>query len=139
MHNDKTIDINLDYQRLQGKSYNIDFIQIKTDKVSDEEVKVILPSEKQTTKQLAEKAREESNTEEKASYKEDNTDDSDIKQLLDALDGAAKPMSERQIYVGCVLSDVKDRLQEMKDMKGEDYAVSYMKEHWPKINLAKVL
>ena len=38
VHNDKTIDINLDYQRLQGKSYNIDFIQTKTDKVSEEQI-----------------------------------------------------------------------------------------------------
>ena len=29
VHNDKTIDINLGYQRLQGKSYNIDFTQEK--------------------------------------------------------------------------------------------------------------
>ena len=36
IHNDKIIDINLDYQRLQGKSYNIDFTQIKT---SDEKIK----------------------------------------------------------------------------------------------------
>ena len=36
IHNDKIIDINLDYQRLQGKSYNIDFTQIKTEKTLDE-------------------------------------------------------------------------------------------------------
>ena len=30
IHNDKIIDINIDYQRVQGKSYNIDFIQTKT-------------------------------------------------------------------------------------------------------------
>lgn len=30
VHNDKTIDINVDYQRVQGKSYNIDFTQIKS-------------------------------------------------------------------------------------------------------------
>lgn len=30
VHNDKTIDINIDYQRVQGKSYNIDFVQIKS-------------------------------------------------------------------------------------------------------------
>ena len=38
IHNDKTIDINLDYQRLQGKSYNIDFAQTKADKVSEEQI-----------------------------------------------------------------------------------------------------
>ena len=88
---------------------------------------------------LAEKAREESNTEEKTSCNKNNTDDSDIKQLLDALDGAAKPMSERQIYVGCVLSSVKDYLQEMIEKKGRDYAINYMKTHWEKIDLSKVL
>ena len=38
IHNDKTIDINLDYQRLQGKSYNIDFTQTKADKISEEQI-----------------------------------------------------------------------------------------------------
>ena len=38
VHNDKTIDINVDYQRIQGKSYNIDFVQTKTDKVSEEQI-----------------------------------------------------------------------------------------------------
>ena len=88
---------------------------------------------------LAKKAREESITEEKASCNKNNTDDSTIKQLLDALDGAAKPMSERQIYVGCVLSSVKDYLQQMKDMKGEGYTMNYMTTHWPKIDLSRVL
>lgn len=58
IHNDKTIDINLDYQRVQGKSYNIDFIQIKIKKTSDEEVKDftkdVLPSEKQIAKMIEE-------------------------------------------------------------------------------------
>ena len=48
-------------------------------------------------------------------------------------------MSDRQVYAGCILSSVKDCLQEMKDIKGEDYTVSYMKEHWPKIDLSKIL
>lgn len=86
---------------------------------------------------LAEEAREEAENEEKNN--ENNTDDSTIKQLLDALDNAAKPMSERQIYTGCVLSSVKDYLQQMKDMKGEDYAIDYMNEHWPKIKLNRIL
>ena len=38
IHNDKTIDVNLDFQRVQGKSYNIDFIQTKTDKISEEQI-----------------------------------------------------------------------------------------------------
>ena len=88
---------------------------------------------------LAKKAREESIIEEKTNYEENNTDASTIEQLLDALDYAAKPMSDRQVYAGCILSSVKDCLQEMKDIKGEDYAIDYMKEHWPKIDLSKIL
>lgn len=88
---------------------------------------------------LAKKAKKESIIEEKTNYEENNTDASTIEQLLDALDYAAKPMSDRQVYAGCILSSVKDCLQEMKDIKGEDYTVSYMKEHWPKIDLSKIL
>ena len=88
---------------------------------------------------LAKKAREESIIEEKTNYEENNTDASTIEQLLYALYYAAKPMSDRQVYAGCILSSVKDCLQEMKDIKGEDYTVSYMKEHWPKIDLSKIL
>ena len=85
---------------------------------------------------LAEKAKKESDVEEKTSCDENNEAASTIEQRLDY---AAKPMSDRQIYIGCILSDVKDRLQEMKDMKGEDYIIDYMNEHWPKIDLSKVL
>lgn len=85
---------------------------------------------------LAEKAEKEAIIEEKASCEENNTDASTIEQ---ALDYVAKPMSDRQVYAGCILSSVKDCLQEMKDIKGEDYTVSYMKEHWPKIDLSKIL
>ena len=83
---------------------------------------------------LAEKAKKES--EKENSCNKNNTPASTIEQRLDY---AAKPMSDRQIYVGCILSDVKDRLQEMKDTKGEDYAINYMNEHWSKIDLSKVL
>ena len=85
---------------------------------------------------LAEKAEKEAIIEEKTSCDENNTDASTIEQ---ALDYVAKPMSDRQVYAGCILSSVKDCLQEMKDIKGEDYTVSYMKEHWPKIDLSKIL
>ena len=85
---------------------------------------------------LAEKARKESVTEEETSYEEDNDPASTIEQLLDE---AAKPMSDRQIYTGYVLFNVKDRLQEMKNIKGEDYMMNYMKTHWPKIDLSRVL
>ena len=85
---------------------------------------------------LAEKAKKESIIEEKTSCDKNNTAATTIEQELDY---AAKPMSDRQVYIGCFLSDVKDRIQEMRDMKGEDYTMNYMKEHWPKINLEKVL
>lgn len=136
IHNDKTIDINLDYQRLQGKSYNIDFIQEKVVKESDEEIKDTLQSEEQTTKQLQEKAVKESIIEEKTSCDEDNTAASTIEEKLDYV---AKPMSDRQIYTGCVLFSVKEQLQEMIKDKGKDHTINYMNEHWPKIDLSRVL
>ena len=93
--------------------------------------------EAKKSKKLQEKAKKDAIIEEKASCeKENNTDASTIEQKLDY---AAKPMSDGQAYVGCILSDVKDRLQEMIKMKGKDYAINYMKEHWPKIDLSKVL
>lgn len=85
---------------------------------------------------LAEKARKEAIIEEKTPCNENNTDGSTIEQ---ALDYVAKPLSDRQVYIGCLVSDVKDRLQEMINMKGRDYAVDYMKTHWPKIDLSKIL
>ena len=85
---------------------------------------------------LAEKARKESDAEEKNSCEENNTAASTIEQRLDY---AAKPLSDSQAYIGCILSDVKDRFQEMIELKGRDYAVDYMKTHWPKINLCNVL
>ena len=85
---------------------------------------------------LAEKAKKESIIEEKTSCDKNNTAATTIEQELDY---AAKPMSDRQVYIGCFLSDVKDRIQEMIEMKGEDYTMNYMTTHWPKINLEKVL
>ena len=85
---------------------------------------------------LAEKAKRESDVEEKTSCNEINTAASTIEQRLDY---AAKPLSDSQAYIGCILFNVKDRLQEMKDTKGEDYAMNYMTTHWPKIDLSKVL
>ena len=87
---------------------------------------------------LAEKAKREADIEEKNSHQENNTDDS-LAELEKLLDYDAKHLSDSQVYVGCILSSVKDRLQEMIEMKGEDYAVSYMNKHWPKIDLCKVL
>ena len=85
---------------------------------------------------LAEKAKKESDVEEKKSCEENNTPASTIEQRLDY---AAKPMSDRQVYIGCFLSDVKDCIQEMIEMKGRDYTIDYMTTHWPKIDLNKVL
>ena len=85
---------------------------------------------------LAEKAVKESIIEEKTSYEEDNTAASTIEE---ALDYAAKPMSDGQVYAGCILSDVKDCLQKMINTKGKDYAIDYMTKHWPKIDLSLVL
>ena len=48
-------------------------------------------------------------------------------------------MSDSQAYAGCILFNVKDLLQEMRDTKGEDYMMNYMKTHWGKIDLSKVL
>lgn len=87
-------------------------------------------------KKLAEKAKKDAETEEQSSCEENNAGASTIEQRLDY---AAKPMSDRQIYVGCVLSEVIDRLQEMIEKKGRDYAMNYMNEYWPKIDLSKVL
>ena len=97
--------------------------------------------EAKKTKKLQEKAvkesiKEEKIIEEKTSYEENNTDASTIEQLLDEV---AKPMSDRQIYAGYILFSVKDRLQEMIEKKGRDYAINYMKTHWPKIDLSRVL
>ena len=85
---------------------------------------------------LAEKAKKESDVEEKNSCEENDTAASTIEQRLDY---AAKPLSDSQAYIGCILSDVKDRLQEMIELKGKDYTINYMKTHWPKIDLSKVL
>ena len=85
---------------------------------------------------LAEKAKKESIIEEKTNYEENNTDASTIEQLIDYV---AKPLSDKQIYVGCYVSDVKDYLQDMIEIKGKDYAIDYMKTHWPKIDLEKIL
>ena len=92
--------------------------------------------EAKKSKKLQEKAKKESDVEEKTSHQENNTAASTIEQRLDY---AAKPLSESQAYIGCIVSDVKDRLQEMKDSKGEDYTMNYMAKHWPKIDLCKVL
>ena len=92
--------------------------------------------EAKKSKKLQEKAKKDAIKEEKTSYKEDNVVSSTIEQLLDY---EAKKLSDSQSYSGCLIFNVKDRLQEMINMKGEDYAIDYMKTHWDKIDLSKVL
>ena len=92
--------------------------------------------EAKKSKKLQEKAVKESIIEEKTSYKKDNVVSSTIEQLLDY---EAKKLSDSQSYSGCLIFNVKDRLQEMIEMKGEDYAIDYMKTHWGNIDLSKVL
>ena len=92
---------------------------------------------------LAKKAKKESATEEKNN--ENNTAASEIEQLQQLqqlqqlLDCEAKRLSDKQIYIGCFVSNVKTYIQDMIEMKGRDYAIDYMNEHWPKIDLSKVL
>lgn len=92
--------------------------------------------EAKTTKKLQEEAVKESIIEEKSSCEENNTDASTIEELLD---GAAKHLSDTQAYSSCFGSDVRSYLDQMRDMKGEDYTINYMNEHWPKIDLNRVL
>ena len=139
------------------KAKESQLIDYKTIKVGKEETIVVKAKVKKLVRiwttvdslvakksiKLAEKAKKESKKEsdvkEKTSCDKNNTDDSTIKQLLDALDCAAKPLSDSQAYIGCILSNVQDYLQEMIKMKGRDYAINYMNKHWPKIDLSKVL
>ena len=91
--------------------------------------------EAKKSKKLQKKAKKDAIIEEKTSYKEDNVVSSTIEQ---ALDYAAKPLSDSQSYA-CFGSAVKSYLDQMKDIKGEDYMMNYMKTHWGNIDLAKVL
>ena len=91
---------------------------------------------------LAEDARKEAIKEEQEEIYEGTGENkalyagSTIEQLLDH---EAKILSDRQSYIGCFIAGVKDYLSDMIEMKGKDYAINYMKEHWPKIDLDKVL
>lgn len=91
---------------------------------------------------LAEKAKKEAIIEEKTSCDENNTAASTIEQLQQLqqlLDCEAKRLSDKQIYIGCFVSNVKTYIQDMIEMKGKDYAINYMNEHWPKIDLCRIL
>ena len=91
---------------------------------------------------LAEDARKEAIKEEQEEIYEGTGENkalyagSTIEQLLDH---EAKILSDRQSYIGCFIAGVKDYLSDMIEMKGKDYAINYMKERWPKIDLDKVL
>ena len=125
----------IDYKTIKiGKEETI-VVKAKVNKLVRIWTTVDSSSAKKSVK-LAEKAKKESIIEEKTFYQEDNTAATTIEEALDC---AAKPLSDRQAYIGCIVFNVKDRLQEMKDTKGEDYAMNYMKTHWPKIDLSKVL
>ena len=125
----------IDYKTIKiGKEETI-VVKAKVNKLERRWITVDSYAARKSAK-LAEKARKESIIEEKTSCEENNTDATTIEQERDY---AAKPLSDSQAYAGCILFNVKDRLQEMKDKKGEDYAMNYMTTHWPKIDLAKVL
>ena len=130
----------IDYKTIKvGKEETI-VVNAKVKKLVRAWVDADSPAAKKSMK-LAEKAKKDAATEEKEN-EENNTDASEIErfqQLQQELDYVAKPMSDRQVYIGCFLSDVKGRLQEMIEMKGKDYAMNYMNEHWPKIDLSRVL
>ena len=125
----------IDYKTIKiGKEETI-VVKAKVNKLERRWITVDSFAAKKSAK-LAEKAKKESDVEEKNSCNENDAAASTIEQRLDYV---AKPLSNNQAYIGCILSDVKDRIQEMKDTKGKDYAINYMNEHWPKIDLSKVL
>ena len=125
----------IDYKTIKiGKEETI-VVKAKVNKLERRWITVDSFAARKSAK-LAEKARKESDVEEKNSCNENDAAASTIEQRLDYV---AKPLSNSQAYIGCILSDVKDRIQEMKELKGRDYAINYMNEHWPKIDLSKVL
>ena len=126
----KIIQINKEEKRIIGlKCINWINTWIKEDGVEAKKSKKLQEKAKK-------EAKKESIIEEKTSYKEDNVVSSTIEQLLDY---EAKKLSDSQSYSGCIIFNVKDRLQEMIELKGRDYAMNYMTTHWPKINLSKIL
>ena len=125
----------IDYKTIKiGKEETI-VVNAKVNKL----VRVWVPADSLVAKKslkLREKAKKEAIIEEKDSYEETNVVSSTIEQLLDY---EAKHLSDRQIYIGCYVSNVKDYLQDMIELKGKDYAIDYMNEHWPKIDLCRIL
>lgn len=128
----------IDYKTIKiGKEETI-VVKAKVNKL----VRVWVPADSlvaKKSKKLTEKAKKEAIIEEKTSCEENNTDGSTIEQLQQLLDCEAKRLSDKQIYIGCFVSNVKTYIQDMIEMKGKDYAINYMNEHWPKIDLSKIL
>lgn len=128
----KTIQINKEEKRIIGlKCINWINTWVREDSL-----------EAKKTKQLQEKAKKDAIKEDQKEIYEGNGENkaivvsSTIEQLLDY---EAKKLSDKQIYIGCYVSNVKDYLYDMIEMKGEDYAMNYMKTHWGNIDLSKVL
>lgn len=131
----------IDYKTIKvGKEETI-IVNAKVNKL----VRVWVPADSLVAKKsikLTEKAKKEAIIEEKTSCEENNTDSSTIEQLQQLqqlLDCEAKRLSDKQIYIGCFVSNVKTYIQDMIEMKGKDYAINYMNEHWPKIDLCRIL
>ena len=125
----------IDYKTIKiGKEETI-VVKAKVNKLVRRWITIDSSAAKKSIK-LAEKARKEAIIEEKTYCDENNTAATTIEQELDCV---AKTLSDRQAYIGCIVFDVKDRLKEMIESKGRDYAMNYMTTHWPKIDLCKVL
>ena len=130
----------IDYKTIKvGKEETI-VVKAKVKKLVRAWVDADSPAAKKSMK-LAKKAKEEAIIEEKASYEETNCDENNAaaSTIEQGLDYAAKALSDSQAYAGIILFDVQERLQEMIEKKGRDYAIDYMTKHWPKIDLSRVL
>ena len=129
----------IDYKTIKiGKEITI-VINAKVKKLERRWVPADSPAAKKS-KRLAKKAEKEARDEEKNN--ENNTGASEIEQLQQLqqlIDYEAKPISDRQVYFGCNVSNIKAYLQDMINMKGRDYAIDYMTTHWGNIDLNKIL
>ena len=129
----------IDYKTIKiGKEITI-VINAKVKKLVRAWIPADSPAAKKS-KRLAKKAEKEARDEEKNN--ENNTGASEIEQLQQLqqlIDYEAKPISDRQVYFGCNVSNIKAYLQDMINMKGRDYAIDYMTTHWGNIDLNKIL
>ena len=138
------------------KAKKIELIDYKTIKIGKEETLIINAKVNRLVRiwttvdslaakksiKLAEEAKKETIKEEQEEAYEGTGENkavlagSSIEQLLDY---ETKKLSDSQAYFGCFISGVKGYLSDMIEIKGEEYAINYMKEHWPKVDLNKVL